>query len=1037
MRFLPLVLAFCLYDSFEGLTYGEMSPIPSDVAFAVQHVVYEAPVASDVYLLWRIQDGTFVPEALRPPETYLDEDKIWRTHMVRKGSTFTTTVRVPLKSKLEYSFMLATPTGCGQADPWRSEVDKNGRPFIKDVDADGMIQIQSAISRTGDDASGQLVAQQMLVHSMRATDVYLVWGINDWQPLPPAMRPKETYVDEKQIMRTHLIRNGETFRTTINVPRGAKLHYSLMLATRNESGLSDRWRDETDDSGLPFSKEAQSDGIIHIESGTTNEEPLADRVQNWLAGDTLNVPLVTEDIFYRTSEAGEVWLIWGIEGWKPIPEHSRPPGTILQNGVMHTLMKEHNDVFSAHVDIPAGVRLNYAFLVSKTSTGVPVHFKEYKKGSSYSKLSPTFSMGTSSAHLPVMKHRCLEWLSGKVTSLPLIAQDIHYRLLKKDDVWLHWGIDGWQAIPEGARPGETILSAGSMFTRMAKVGSNFKATLKVPPGSILNYEFLAPTGPLPAGRGDAEEAGVVVGYRGGRIDVASKVKKAELDRHKAWPSQAMDQLTLMTQKLIYRIAGADEVWLVWGINGWQPIPEEARPSGTVLKRDVMHTRMVKTSETYETTVRVPPKTILNYKFLVIRSGRTAMVNRWQDFNGQGFWKLVRESGTLEEKATVSVVSPEQRKTWLTDDNLDIPLITKKIRYHAPGAAEVWLAWGIDGWQPAPQSVRPPGTVIRDSKMHSPMRSSGDDFFADVSLPPGASLDFFFLISKTNDGQTVDIRQERDKHGQAFSKTALLSDEISVDSTGWISLRASGLPVAEQSVRYRVGGVKEVWLVWGINEWQPVPEAVRPPGTIIINKLMHTSMVYRDALFVTTVRIPIDAIFDYKFLITKTSSNGSVQLWDDFHGRGFRKRVRGNGVLTEKTSISIVSPEERQLWLLGRRLELPLVTQKVRYRAPSATEVWLAWGIDGWHAVPESSRPPGSVVKDNLVHSPMLRRGETFLLDIQMPPGAVFDFFFVNKTREGGPKEIKQDKDHKKHPLKRIVMFDEQIDIHSTWNEPAR
>jgi predicted carbohydrate-binding protein with starch-binding CBM53 len=63
----------------------------------------------------------------------------------------------------------------------------------------------------------------------------------------------------------------------------------------------------------------------------------------------------------------------------------------------------------------------------------------------------------------------------------------------------------------------------------------------------------------------------------------------------------------MTQKVIYRIAGADEVWLVWGINGWQSIPEEARPSGTVLKQNVMYTRMLRTGETYETTVRVPPK----------------------------------------------------------------------------------------------------------------------------------------------------------------------------------------------------------------------------------------------------------------------------------------------------------------------------------------------------------------------------------------------------------------------------------------------
>jgi hypothetical protein len=265
-----------------------------------------------------------------------------------------------------------------------------------------------------------------------------------------------------------------------------------------------------------------------------------------------------------------------------------------------------------------------------------------------------------------------------------------------------------------------------------------------------------------------------------------------------------------------------------------------------------------------------------------------MISLWQDSNGQDYWKLVRENGTLEEKATVSVVSAKQRRDWLTADNLDIPLITKKFRYHAPGAAEVWLAWGIDGWQLAPQSVRPSGTAIKDNKLHSPMRRSGDNFFADVSLPPGASLDFFFPVSKTNDGRSVDIRQERDKHGQPFSNAAIFSDEIIIESTGQISLKASTIQVSGQSVRYHVGGAKEVWLVWGINEWQPVPEAMRPQGTVIIDKRMRTLMSYRDAAFFTTVQIPIDAIFDYTFLITKTSTNSSVQLWDDLHGRGFRK-----------------------------------------------------------------------------------------------------------------------------------------------------
>ena len=133
---------------------------------------------------------------------------------------------------------------------------------------------------------------------------------------------------------------------------------------------------------------------------------------------------------------------------------------------------------------------------------------------------------------------------------------------------------------------------------------------------------------------------------------------------------------------------------MWGINGWQAIPEAARPPGTVLKDNkVMHTRMVRKGDTFATTVRVPPGTMLDYKFLITKTSRGAPVTIWQDYNGQDFWKLVRVSGSLEEKATVTVVTLDQRKAWLAGQAADLPLVTQEIRYRAPGAAEVWLVVG--------------------------------------------------------------------------------------------------------------------------------------------------------------------------------------------------------------------------------------------------------------------------------------------------------------------------------------------------------
>jgi hypothetical protein len=44
-------------------------------------------------------------------------------------------------------------------------------------------------------------------------------------------------------MRTHLVRKGDIFTTTLRMPRGSRLNYSFMLATK-VSGAPDIWRSE-------------------------------------------------------------------------------------------------------------------------------------------------------------------------------------------------------------------------------------------------------------------------------------------------------------------------------------------------------------------------------------------------------------------------------------------------------------------------------------------------------------------------------------------------------------------------------------------------------------------------------------------------------------------------------------------------------------------------------------------------------------------------------------------------------------------------
>ncbi len=83
-------------------------------------------------------------------------------------------------------------------------------------------------------------------------------------------------------------------------------------------------------------------------------------------------PLVTQEIRYRAPEAGEVWLVWGVNGWKHVPESLRPPMTVIKDGVMHTPMAGKNDLFVATIAVHTGTIINYGFLTTKDRTNEAV-----------------------------------------------------------------------------------------------------------------------------------------------------------------------------------------------------------------------------------------------------------------------------------------------------------------------------------------------------------------------------------------------------------------------------------------------------------------------------------------------------------------------------------------------------------------------------------------------------------------------------------------------------------------------------------------
>jgi hypothetical protein len=106
-----------------------------------------------------------------------------------------------------------------------------------------------------------------------------------------------------------------------------------------------------------------------------------------------------------------------------------------------------------------------------------------------------------------------------------------------------------------------------------------------------------------------------------------------------------------------------------------------------------------------------------------------------------------------------------------------PLVTLDIRYELPAAGEVFLFWGVNGWHPVDEQIRPAGTVIRDRMMSSPMARKEGTFSVTIRVETGSTIDYGFLITKTSGGAPL---EHWDGH-ESYRLTATRSDVVDVTS----------------------------------------------------------------------------------------------------------------------------------------------------------------------------------------------------------------------------------------------------------------
>jgi len=176
-------------------------------------------------------------------------------------------------------------------------------------------------------------------------------------------------------------------------------------------------------------------------------------------------------------------------------------------------------------------------------------------------------------------------------------------------------------------------------------------------------------------------------------------------------------------------------------------------------------------------------------------------------------------------------------------------------------------------------------------------------------------------------------------------------------------------------------------VWGIDGWQPLPDDVRPPNTEIVSGLMRTRMVHDADDLVTTLRVPAGARCNFGFLITERRDGEVIKpVWSEVK----RPAASTDSFIWVKSRLKM-DDEGAAVVQSNQR---PLVTEEIQYRLPSAVEVFLVWGVDGWYAMPRSRRPSGTKILYGHMATPMSHDGYSFVVRLSVPLGTSIDYGFL-------------------------------------------
>ncbi|MES2592443.1 MAG: sulfatase [Bacteroidota bacterium] len=115
----------------------------------------------------------------------------------------------------------------------------------------------------------------------------------------------------------------------------------------------------------------------------------------------------------------------------------------------------------------------------------------------------------------------------------------------------------------------------------------------------------------------------------------------------------------------------------------------------------------------------------------------------------------------------------------------------------------------------------------------------------------------------------------------------------------------------QEIRYFSEDAKEVYLVWGINNWQTADAKQIPAGSYIKDNLVYTRMSgNEDGLFSVILNSNQGSLIDYVFWITKGPLEKKTDIWDTnvFPQKDYHTYVVSNTITLVESKIK-VQPKE--------------------------------------------------------------------------------------------------------------------------------